>query len=470
MIEKKKQSNREEKDDSADSVKLVPSHVYVRIRPTVFDGSGHDQDAPGVAKSLAGYSDTSITLNTQYMFSKGSNEYRFPTQVFAPDSTQEHVYNVVLPALVQQVVTHNDAMLLSYGQTGTGKTVTIFGFEPSLKQQSATTNSIDPNWGILPRLTLELFAKLPQSTTVIAISAMEFYLAMIVDLLQDDTDQNTVRLDAHNKPAGYRRVVLTTPTDIWEIIEKILARRSSRGTHMNHTQDDHAGSSRSHCAILFTILQYDDDASRFRQTQFHLVDLAGAERPSKVGTGEDNLQGSGATAFYKLYRGETMTAYEEGCLINYELFEFCKEIKMATSLHKTKKPYMAPRQCGTNLTKYLGRCIDGRALLAMIVCISQAPQCGWETWFSMNYGTDLAGLCTPTHPAKWFELDTSVQKCVQALQKAQRTLEDHEKQHAGSNTHPNARRWHGQKRTDVREAAEKLKLLQCLQEKIKSAP
>jgi hypothetical protein len=29
----------------------------------------------------------------------------------------------------------------------------------------------------------------------------------------------------------------------------------------------------------------------------------------------------------------------------------------------------------------------------MIICLSQAPQNGWETWFSLNYGADLAKLC-----------------------------------------------------------------------------
>ena len=40
------------------------SAVYCRIRPAVYDGSGHDQNGKAVAKSLKGWSDTSITLDT----------------------------------------------------------------------------------------------------------------------------------------------------------------------------------------------------------------------------------------------------------------------------------------------------------------------------------------------------------------------------------------------------------------------
>jgi hypothetical protein len=44
----------------------------------VYDGSGHDQNGEKVAKSLDAWTDKSVTLNTQYMFSKGNSVYNFP--------------------------------------------------------------------------------------------------------------------------------------------------------------------------------------------------------------------------------------------------------------------------------------------------------------------------------------------------------------------------------------------------------
>ena len=63
------------------------SKVFCRIRPAVYDGSGHDQNGAAVAKSMDHWDDTSITLNTQYMFSKGEARYTFPKKVFKPDAT-----------------------------------------------------------------------------------------------------------------------------------------------------------------------------------------------------------------------------------------------------------------------------------------------------------------------------------------------------------------------------------------------
>lgn len=166
---------------------------------------------------------------------------------------------------------------------------------------------------------------------------------------------------------------------------------------------------------------------------FHVVDLAGAERPSKAGQGEDvSSDATGGWAAHQVMKGETIAVFEEGLLINCTLFELRKEVKLVTGLHKSNKPHRAPRQLGMPLTKCLGKCIDGRALLAMIVCVSQAPQCGWETWILMNYGNDLASLCTPVIPVKWFDLHKAAERCKDLQNKAAQALAKHERVHANS--------------------------------------
>ena len=45
------------------------------------------------------------------------------------------------------------------------------------------------------------------------------------------------------------------------------------------------GSSRSHCAIIPTLLTLDAGTQSFRQRQFSIVDLAGAERPERSASG-----------------------------------------------------------------------------------------------------------------------------------------------------------------------------------------
>lgn len=65
------------------------SHIYCRIRPQANDGGGHDQSGAAVAKSMTGWTTNTVTLDTQYMFSKGENTYKFPRRVFEPEATQQ---------------------------------------------------------------------------------------------------------------------------------------------------------------------------------------------------------------------------------------------------------------------------------------------------------------------------------------------------------------------------------------------
>ena len=65
---------------------MKQSNIYVRIRPEASDGGGHDKDGKAVEKSLEGFTDTSVSINTQYMFSKGHADYKFPKKVLKPEA------------------------------------------------------------------------------------------------------------------------------------------------------------------------------------------------------------------------------------------------------------------------------------------------------------------------------------------------------------------------------------------------
>jgi DNA replication protein DnaC len=77
---------------------------------------------------MTGWTENTVTLDTQYMFSKGENTYKFPRKVFNPDATQQQVYDTFNPLVNEFIgMPGRNCMLLAYGQTGTGKTHTIFG-------------------------------------------------------------------------------------------------------------------------------------------------------------------------------------------------------------------------------------------------------------------------------------------------------------------------------------------------------
>ena len=90
-------------------------------------------------------------------------------------------------------------------------------------------------------------------------------------------------------------------TDLLTYIELINKKRVSSGTNMNKAKAGHGGSSRSHCAIILTLMKHNIETGDYNRTQFHLVDLAGAERPDKVGK-----RVSAYEAMVALYKGEKL--------------------------------------------------------------------------------------------------------------------------------------------------------------------
>jgi len=405
-------------------VRLKRSEVYIRVRPQVFDGSGHDQNGQGVRKSLKGWDETSVELNTEYMFSTGSNKYAFAKKVLGPEVDQQVVFDTIMPELVEEFTQPGgtNVMFFAYGQTGTGKTHTIFGESSSLLSREPT-----PGWGLFPRVCEATINKMKGRKFVLSVSAIEFYMCMAYDLL---ADRSLLQIGDDYEPLGYKHIVINSTGDLLEVLENIKQYRTTRSTKMNQSwgHDEHDGSSRSHCSIILSLLQLDEQGL-VTKTHFHICDLAGAERPDKVSddrqTGNHDVDSMNPV--WSALQGKQVSAYAQGAIINYELFEMGKEVLLATGLHRKRKAYTPPRQMTSSFIKATGACLGGKCRTAMIVCLSQAPQCGWETWFSLQYGTNLAALSAPVVRQKRTKFDLALKTAVKN-EKASRQRLDNAKQ------------------------------------------
>lgn len=97
---------------------------------------------------MSGWTEASITLDTQYMFSKGENTYKFPKKVFTPEATQQDIYDNFSHLVDKYCETPGrNCLLLAYWQSGTGKTHTIFG-----AKEAACTDDQEEEWGLFPKV------------------------------------------------------------------------------------------------------------------------------------------------------------------------------------------------------------------------------------------------------------------------------------------------------------------------------
>ena len=72
-------------------------------------------------------------------------------------------------------------MLLAYGQTGTGKTHTIFG-----PKEAALDPAEEAEWGIFPKVVSNTLKACEGKKFKLYISALEFYMMAAYDLLNSN--------------------------------------------------------------------------------------------------------------------------------------------------------------------------------------------------------------------------------------------------------------------------------------------
>jgi hypothetical protein len=429
--------------------RLTRASVYLRIRPlaqsgghadadadadadttaatgAAADGDAASQDSGGgggtpaaaaVRKQLECWDDTSVTIATEYMFSTGEAEYRFPKKVFGPEVDQDGVWRGAGgPELVGHFTRfggHN-VIYFAYGQTGAGKTHTMLGTDVSL-----LSPVFDPGWGIFPRACAAVFETMARASRpyLLTASAVEFYMCQCLDLLDAaGSDAPPLQVDGTTHAvAGAKRVALSGVADLLPFLAQVQTNRTTRSTAMNRAEGEHGGSSRSHAALILRLTQLDEAREHVCTTSFTLMDLAGAERPSK--THEKRFSGGEMLKFLLESQGTTkpgggrvgdplnrptkIVEIPTGCqalVINTELHGVGAEVLRATERHLKGQPYQPPKQLITPAVKFLAACFDGTAMCHMMVCVSSAGRNGWETWFSLQYGTDLAGLRAPIRP------------------------------------------------------------------------
>ncbi|CAL9100397.1 unnamed protein product [Musa textilis] len=229
-------------DPSQPSVKVV-----VRVRP----GNEQKRANDGAVRKIL--SDSLVV---------GGRSFTFHS-VLGPESTQEDVFKTVGIPLVNYSFAGFNTSILSYGQTGTGKTYTMWGPAGAMVDGS----SVNGEQGVAPRLFRMLFSEIHR-----------IYNGQINDLL-DPTQRNLqIRGDSKNGShvENLTDEYVTTVEDVTQLLVKGLANRKVGATSMN------SKSSRSH--IIFTCiveswckLSASKCFSSSKTSKIILADLAGAD-------------------------------------------------------------------------------------------------------------------------------------------------------------------------------------------------
>lgn len=276
--------------------------VLVRVRPSTRKSADENpvvtvgEQATTLQLHLSGnHSSAGVSTVTECAFDR----------VFGVATTQETVFEAVEPS-VRAAIDGYNATVFAYGQTGTGKTHTLFGkvFDvqetvatppvDSLTESTATTSqTIKPMWGIVPRAIrlllmeaarVEAAAPATENACIrLQCSFVQIYNDRLFDLLTDRRRQKPLLLREIPRVDGTTSVVVQglsserveSVLQALQLIRQGLDNRSVRETEAN------LASSRSHAIVQVHIVlerTLPTGERVTRTSRLNLVDLAGSEK------------------------------------------------------------------------------------------------------------------------------------------------------------------------------------------------
>ncbi|XP_021742449.1 kinesin-like protein KIN-1 [Chenopodium quinoa] len=277
-------------------------------------------------------------------------------KVFYEDSAQASVYEVLAMPIVQDTVNGLNGTILSYGQTGAGKTYSMEG--PGIIKCDAERK------GLIPRVIEGLFEMIHSSQGATAhsvkLSMVEIYMEKVRDLF--DLSKDNIQIKESKSQgillSGATEIPVLEASEAMQILSNGIMNRAVGETQMN------VASSRSHCVYIFTVQQEISADKRTKTGKLILVDLAGSEKVGKTGA-EGRL-------------------LEEAKTINKSLSALGNVVNALTCSPLSKLTHIPYRD--SKLTRILQDALGGSCRMALLCCCSPSLSNASETLSTLRFG------------------------------------------------------------------------------------
>lgn len=322
--------------DDAEAAENVS--VYIRVRPL------NKKEKSENVRSVIHVDGNLLTLGSI----ERAKTFKFD-HIFAEATTQMEVYRRVALPIVDKVLKGYNGTIFAYGQTGTGKTYTMSGYQKT-----------DDLKGIIPNTFTHIFSQIDRSndkTFVVTVTYVEIYNEEIRDLLSKNN-----KLEIREIPSlgVYIKDLIGCPVSSVKSMIDLMNRgntnRITRSTTMNDV------SSRSHAIFSIRIEIKDKITKKTLTGKLNLVDLAGSERQAKTQAAGERLR--------------------EANSINQSLSVLGNVISALVDGKGSHIPYR-----NSKLTRLLKDSLGGNSKTAMIAMLSPSELDYDETLSTLRYAS-----------------------------------------------------------------------------------
>lgn len=266
--------------------------VAIRIRPLLSEEREHGNSKLKIDKK----SNTIIAFKEKLDLQKG---FKFDTILDPYDSQADVFHKTKIHNIIQQVLDGFNATIFAYGQTSTGKTYTMEGYQYIADEHGRPIPELldDSNIGISPRVIKRLFAAIYEKEQedenikyIVKCSFCQIYRENIHDLLNNDQYAHDKMYRSDLKSLKLKWIDYDTyeveNLFTFEIENEVEAMDLFYEGVRNKTMASHKlnkASSRSHTIFSINIERINtEDPDDTVKSKLQLVDLAGSERLSYV--------------------------------------------------------------------------------------------------------------------------------------------------------------------------------------------
>ena len=361
--------------------------VYVRFRPFNEVETGLLNDGVGWTTPI--YKENNVVqIDAHRTGSEIGPLFKFD-KVFTSDSPQQKLYDFVGKEIVKDVTDGYNGTIFAYGQSGSGKTFTMYGRDVDDEETK----------GLIPRIVEAIFEYVDTTdennvSFQFKLSVMQIYKEVIYDLL---TGEKELKIKESPIKGIYvenlSEVYLSSVEDFLNYHDIASANRKVGETKLNQT------SSRSHSIMILEVTQTFKKENLIKRGLLNLVDLAGSEKISKTGA-----------------VGETL---EEAKKINLSLSALGNVIHALTS-NSEHIPYR-----DSKLTRILQESLGGNYKTSLIVTASPHSYHLEETLSSLQFAQRAKTIKNKVKVNiryTYEELQNMVMKLTKKLENANNTI------------------------------------------------
>ncbi|KAJ6737539.1 CENTROMERE PROTEIN E [Salix viminalis] len=361
------------------------------------------------------------SLNSEsFVFKEEKEECTFSfDKVFYEESMQADVYEFLALPIVKDAVKGVNGTIITYGQTGAGKTYSVEG--------TSILECDEQKKGLLPRVVDGLFECIKSADELtkytVKLSMVEIYMEKVRDLLDLTKDNIQIKENKMQEIllSGVTEITISDPEGA---LQSLSVRQSCLITlsysttttllirlgHLMWTEMN-VGSSRSHCVYILTVQLESTTDKRVKTGKVILVDLAGSEKVEKSGA-----------------EGKVL---EEAKTINKSLSALGNVINALTCGPSARSSHIPFRD--SKLTRILQDALGGNSRTVLLCCCSPSPSNALETLSTLRFGmrakhikaSPLVSRREDRHAKKHEDITlTKDESCDRILNKLRERLDD----------------------------------------------